>query len=561
MFDGLNKDIDACMRKFDSMVQHVSQVLTVGIAIETLCFSDSVDVNGFQECIDLQSEYGKSTSSEEVSGSSPLGHEEQCCLNSIGVDFAATSSKMKLSSIKGSLRNLFQGQKNESFDDSHVRQSSFIAEIASDFSNLSHQEQGDETKDTLPTANEILKGLICNGRQHGAATVSAYFLSQFSQQDKSILTTLGVDQAETSTTTSLVAGEVSTKLICNDGDQTRQLDLSADYISLQQLDQDRLRTQEEERDNMSKIELPEVESVPKKGVSGNQSHVRHTNFSGDRAKQTIVPSQAKKCSNHSRIYDKRGSVRSNNKRHKEEKYIAWLDYGATVEWKFELTADQKILKSLAGQWKRRCTRAYAKLFGSTPKRIGAFHVEKIVAKKDGDMKPKVNENREYNEDNRLKNDEAEIEVIKPIKNDRSNKKGSKTNDSGTVSSATMASPVLKRYGSQFQVVRNKIVTSPMNSQGQSFSTVTKEVKSKDVIYGSKVQDVEKRKVNSTFSSPISNGQFSPKSGLSINMAQEQRGTVETIRGDNDHKSPDPVPEQAAVLKEGLSRRKKVSVHH
>ncbi|CAI9090718.1 OLC1v1025545C1 [Oldenlandia corymbosa var. corymbosa] len=374
MFDGLNKDMEACMRKFDSMVQHVSQVPMVEIAIESLC-SDSVDVNGFQECVDLQRKYRESISSEEVdeeidcrdrydaepqnhgdnsftdcrimgfqgqgrstilkinvvktsetklssiedglkdvdtslndhghtqhsgpshqiSGSSPLEHEKQCCLNLAGVDFAITS-KMKLSSIE--------------------------ADIASDFSNLSHQEQGQlimfdsyETKDTSPTADEILKGLICNGLQHGAAAVSAYVPSQFSQQDKSRLHHWWLVKAKS--TNSLVG----TDSLC--------IDVESDE---------------------------------------NQ----------------------------------------------EEKCIAWLDYGAAVEWKFELTDDRRILKPLAGQGKRRCTRAYAKHFRSTPKRIRAFHVEKIVIKKDADIKRKVNENKECNENNRLKNDKAELKVDKAM---------------------------------------------------------------------------------------------------------------------------------------------------
>ncbi|CAI9117810.1 OLC1v1019295C1 [Oldenlandia corymbosa var. corymbosa] len=314
-----------------------------------------------------------SNPSHQVLGSSPLDHEKQCCLNSAVVDFAAMS-KMKLSSIE--------------------------ADIASDFSNLSYQEQdrlimfdSNETRVTLTTADEMLKGLICNGRQHGAADVSAFVPSQFRQQDKSRLTTLDVNQAEISTTTSLVAVEV---------------------------------------------------------VGGNKSQVRHTDSRGDRVKQTVVSSQVKRSSNHAWIYYKRGLMRSNNKRrtgksmqhsfyqadkakstnslsgddslfvdvesdeNQEEKYIAWLDYGAAVEWKFELTADRRILKSLVVQEKRRCTRAYAQLFGSTPKRIRAFYVEKIVAKKDDDMKPKVDKNSEGNEDNRFKNDEAEIKVVKPI---------------------------------------------------------------------------------------------------------------------------------------------------
>ncbi|CAI9103030.1 OLC1v1001445C1 [Oldenlandia corymbosa var. corymbosa] len=191
MFDGLNKDMESCMRKFDSMMQHVSQVLTMEIAIEVLCFSDSVDVNGFQDYVDLQSEYGESTSSGEidvvetsetklpsiedglkdvdtslddhghirhsgpshqVSGSSPLEHEEQCRLNSSRIDFTA-ASKIKLSSIEGSSRNVFQDQKDESSDDSRVRD--------------------DETKDTKPITDEMSEGSICNDRQHGAATATA----------------------------------------------------------------------------------------------------------------------------------------------------------------------------------------------------------------------------------------------------------------------------------------------------------------------------------------------------------------------------------------------------
>ncbi|CAI9113613.1 OLC1v1014246C1 [Oldenlandia corymbosa var. corymbosa] len=64
------------------------------------------------------------------------------------------------------------------------------------------------------------------------------------------------------------------------------------------------------------------------------------------------------------------------------------------------------------------------------------------------------------------------------------KKDSKENDSDIVSSATMENPVLKRFGSQLQVPHNKMVTSVMSSQ---------------------VQNVGKRKISSTSSSPISNG--------------------------------------------------------
>ncbi|CAI9094848.1 OLC1v1030654C1 [Oldenlandia corymbosa var. corymbosa] len=256
------------------------------------------DVNGFQESLDLQSEYGESTSSEEqqchstilkvelveatetalssiedglkdmvkdqpdrslidhdqirhscpshqILSSLPLEHQEQCCLNSAGVDFAATS-KMKVSSIEDSSRNVFQDQKNESSDDSCVRQSGCIADITSDFSNINHKEQGrlimldsDETKDTSPTIDGMSKGSICNGRQHGESASSASVSSQFIQQDKNRFMRLGIDQAETNTTTSLMAGDVSTKLICNDDDQTRRLDSSAGSVSLEQSDQDR----------------------------------------------------------------------------------------------------------------------------------------------------------------------------------------------------------------------------------------------------------------------------------------------------------------------------------
>ncbi|CAI9115043.1 OLC1v1015877C1 [Oldenlandia corymbosa var. corymbosa] len=353
MFDGLNKDVETCMRKFDCMVQHVSQV---PIPIKALCLGDSVDVNGFQECVDLQSEYGESTSSEkfssiegglkdvdtslndhsyirhsgpshQVSSFSPLEHKEQCCLNSARVDFAA----MKLSSIEGSSNNVFQ--KNESSDDSSVQQSGFIADIVSDSSYLNHQERGrlimldsDETKDTSPTVDEMSKGSICNGWQHRAATAKASVSSQFSHQDKSRLT-----------------APVSTKLICNDSDPTRQLDSSTDFVSLrlEQLGQSHLETLGEEHANMGKIELPEVESFLKKVVGGNKSRVQHIDSGGDRVKQTVASSQAKGCSNHTCIYDKRGSMGSNYKR-------------------------------------------------------------RIMAKKDDDVKPKVDENREDNEDNRCR---------------------------------------------------------------------------------------------------------------------------------------------------------------
>ncbi|CAI9096238.1 OLC1v1032334C1 [Oldenlandia corymbosa var. corymbosa] len=175
---------------------------------------------------------------------------------------------MKLSSIEVSSRNMFQDQKNESSDDSRVRQSGFVADIASDFSNLSDQEQGwlimlynSRTKDTSPAADGISEGSICNDQQLGA--------------------TVAVDHAKTSTTTSSGAGEVCTDLICNDSDQTRQLDLSADSVSLEQLDQDYLETQEDERANMGKIKLREVEIVPQKVANGNKSQVQHTDSSDD----------------------------------------------------------------------------------------------------------------------------------------------------------------------------------------------------------------------------------------------------------------------------------------
>ncbi|CAI9115425.1 OLC1v1016325C1 [Oldenlandia corymbosa var. corymbosa] len=348
--------------------------------------------------------------SHQVLGSSPLEHEEQCHLNSSGVDFS-TTSKMKLLSIEGSSRNVFQDQKNESSDDNRVRQADFITNIASNVSNLSHQERGrlimidsDETKNTSLAADEMSKGSICNGLQHGAAAASAFVSSQFSQQDKSILMTLGVDQAETSTTTSIVAGEVSMKLICNDGDQTRQLDSSVDSVSLEQLGQDCLKTQELtqcKKDNWLKNDEAEIEVI--KPIEERQ-----------------VESQLKD----------------------EDRHLP------------EVRCDQPITFPLI------------------------FHGQ--------------------------------------------DKKGSKKNDSGTVSRATVANPVIKQFGSHLQVPHNKMVTSPNNSQGQSLSTVTKEVKSKGSISGDKVQDAEKRKVSNASSSPISNGRFNPKSALSVNMTQKEK---------------------------------------
>ncbi|CAI9103380.1 OLC1v1001846C1 [Oldenlandia corymbosa var. corymbosa] len=475
--------------------------------------------------------------SHQVSSSSPLEHEEQCFLNSAGVEFAATS-EMKLSSIEGSSGNVFK--KSECSDDSCVRQSGFISNIASDSPNPSHQEQGqlimldsDDTKDTSPTTNEMSKGTISNGWPYGAAAASAFISSQFSLQNKSILMTLSVDQAKASTTTSLVTGEVSAELISNNSDQARQLDLLADSVSLEQLDQNHLKTHQDKQVNMGKIKLPEEKSVPKKGFHGNKSQVRHTDSGGNRVKQMVVPSQAKGCSNHAWIYDKRGSVRLNNKRHK-------------------------------------------------------------VAKKDVDMKPKVNEDKECNEDNRLKNDEAELKVVKPmeeqqiqsqLKDDNNqlalsginlastinkekickqtsntvsgsaisfpvfiqfdsqsegrceqpinfslivqgrdslavtDKEGAKEIGSNIVSSVTATNPVLKKFNNQFEVRRERVTTSSLN-QGRHFSTVTKEVKNKGVVPGVKVQDDEKQKVNSAFSSPTLDARFSPKSGLSVNMAQE-----------------------------------------
>ncbi|CAI9106009.1 OLC1v1005057C1 [Oldenlandia corymbosa var. corymbosa] len=434
--------------------------------------------------------------------------------------YLTVMSKMMLSSIEGSLRIVFQDYKNESSDVSRVRQSEFIADITSDFSNLSHQEQGqlimpdnNETRDTSLTAGEMPKGLSA----------------------------LGVDQVETSMTTSLVAGEVSTKLICNDGDHIRKPDSSVDYVSLKQLDQDRLNIQEEERADMGTIKLPGVESISKKVVSGNEEQNRQTDSSGDRAEQTVISSQTKRSSNHAWIYDKRGSVRSNNKRRKgksmqhsfchsdrakstnslygadsfcvdaesdenqEEKYIVWLDYGATVEWNFELTADQRIQKSLAGQGKRHCTRAYAKLFGSTPKRIRAFHVEMIVAKKDVDMKLEVNENRECNEVNWLKNVEVEIEVVKLIEERQveSHLKDnnchlihaalSETNlastinkemsckliNSDAVGGSVISNPVFIQFGNQSEVRCDQPITFPLIVQGRDLLAVSDKEGSKE----------------------------------------------------------------------------------
>ncbi|CAI9099697.1 OLC1v1036557C1 [Oldenlandia corymbosa var. corymbosa] len=552
-----------------------SQFHTSMVNIEEMFNGSNKDmeayVNDFQECVDLQNEYGESTSSEEVdkeivcrdrhdtepqdhdglkdvdtilndhghsrhsspvhqvSSSSPLEHEEQCCLNSAGVDFATTN-----------------------------------------FSKLSHQEQGrlimldsDETKDTSPTANETSMGLISIGRQHRVATDSASISSQFSWQDKSVLGTLSIDQAETSTTTSLAAGEASKGLICKDGNRTRQLDSvqisGSVFLQFKQLNQGCLKTQGKERANMGKTKLRKVESVLKKVVGCNEEQNRQTDSSGHRVGRT---------STNSLFGADSLCIDAESDENQEEKYIAWVDYGATVEWRFKLTANQRILKSLAGQEKRRCTRAYAKLFGSTPKRIKAFYVEKIVAKKDDDMKLKVDENKEGNEDDRLMNDKAEIEVVKLIEkwqvelqlegdnnhpshallretgvaltiNEEesckqidsdvvsvSDKEGAKENGSGTVSSAVVANPVLKQFGSQPQVPHSKMVTSPMNSQGQLLS---KEVRSKDTLPGFEVQDVEKQKVNSTSSSPISNGRLSPKSDLSVNIAQEQKNRRSYLR--------------------------------
>ncbi|CAI9089564.1 OLC1v1024155C1 [Oldenlandia corymbosa var. corymbosa] len=526
---------------------------------------------------------------------------------------------MKLSSIEGSSRNVFQDQKNEFSDDSHVRQSSFIADIALDSSKPSNQEHGrlimlhsDENRDTSPTVHEM--STICNSWQNGAAAASTSISSQFNQQNKGVLTTLSVDQAQTSTTTSLVASEVSAKFIGNDSDQNRQLDSSADSVSLEQLDQDRLKTQEEERANMGNTKLPEVKSVSEKVVGCNEEQNWQTDSSSCQLQRTIASSQAKRCSNTAWIYDKRGSTSSNNKSRKdkstlhsfchadrakscvdaesdenqEERYIAWLDYSAAVEWKFELTADQRFLKSLVSQEERRCTRAYAKIFGSTPKRIRAFYVEKIVAKKDDDMKPKVDANSDGNKDNHLKEDDmlekgqAQLKFVKPIeeqqiqsqlKDDQlvhatlsetnlastinkeksckqtgSNtvsgsaiscpvfiqfgsqpevrcdqpitfllilqgqdllvvtvKEGAKENGSDIVSSATTTNPVLKKFNYQFEVRHERVTTSSLNFQCRHLSIVTKEVKNKGAVPDVKVQDVEKQKVSSAFSSPTSNG--------------------------------------------------------
>ncbi|CAI9102985.1 OLC1v1001391C1 [Oldenlandia corymbosa var. corymbosa] len=483
-----------------------------------------------------------SSPSHQVLGSSPLEHEEQCCLNSSGIDVIA-ASKMKLSSIEGNSRNVFQNQKNESSDNS--RQSGFVADIASDFSNLSQQEQGrlimldsEETKDTSSITDEMSEGSICNDRQHGAATATASVPSQFSKQDKSRLTAFGVDQAKISTTTSLAVGEVPTELICIDSDQTPHLDSSADSISLEQLDQERLKTQDEERANVYKIKLLEVESVPKKGgIGGNKSQVRHTDSSGDRAEQTVASSLVKRRSNNAWIYDKRESMRSSSKRHKdksmknsfchadratstnslsgadslcvdaesdgnqEEKCIAWLDYGAAVKWKFELIADPKILKSLGGQGKRRCTRAYAKLFGSTPKRIRAFHVEKIVVKKDVGMKPKVDANSEGNKDDHSKKDDklekgqAELKFVKlveekqiqsQLKDDQlvhaalnetnvestvNKEESCKLIGYDTVCSSAISNPVFIQFGSQPEVRCDQPITFLLIVQGRDLLAV------------------------------------------------------------------------------------------
>ncbi|CAI9102531.1 OLC1v1000814C1 [Oldenlandia corymbosa var. corymbosa] len=482
-----------------------------------------------------------------------MGHQGQGRSTMLKIDVVETS-ETKLSSIEDGLKDV-DSSVNDHDHIQHSRPSKQVLifspleheEQSSDSSNLSHQEKerltmidSEETKDTLPAANDMSKGSISNGRPYGAAVASASVSSH---------------------------------------NQAWQLDLLANSVSLDQLDQDRLKTQQDERVSMGEIKLPEEESVPKKGFGGNKSQVRHTDSGGDRVNQTVVSSQAKRCSNHAWIYDKRGSVWSSNKRHKgksmqhsfchadranstnslsgtgslcvdvesdesqEEKYIAWLDYSVVVEWKFELTADQRILKSLAGQGRRRCTRAYAKLFGSIPKKLesqlkGEDRHLVYTALSETNVKLATNKEesrKQIGSDTgcgptisnpifiRFSN-QSEVRcnqtITFPLIFNDQDKKGSKKNDSGTVSSATIVNPVLKQFGSQLQVSHNKMVTSLNNSQGQSLSTVTKEVKNKGAISSVKVQDTEKQKVNSAYSSPTPDGRFSPKSGININMSQE-----------------------------------------
>ncbi|CAI9112903.1 OLC1v1013409C1 [Oldenlandia corymbosa var. corymbosa] len=422
-------DMWACMRKLDNMVQPVSQVQKVEIAIESLCLGDSVDVNGFQERIDYLTNmaslqfYGSgylgyqqqcrstilkidvvetneivlssikdgskdvvkdqpnmnhndhshirhSGPSNQVSSSSQFERQEQCHFKSTGVDLAATN-EMELSLVKSSSRHMAQDQNSgSSDDDSHVH-SGFIANVASDFSNLSHQEQGrltmiesDETRDTLPTADKISKESICNYRQHGVVAESVFTSSQLSQQDQ--LTVLGIDQAETSSTTLLGAATKG-----------------------------HLKTQGKERADIGKIKLPEAESAPKK-------------------------------------------------------------------------------------------------------RIRAFYVEKIVTKKDDDMKSKVDENREDNEDKRLMNDEAEIEVVSLIEKRQvelqllgdnnhpshallretsvaltiDEEESCKQTDSDAVSGFVISNPVFIQFSSQSEVRCNQPITFPLIVKGQDLLAVS-----------------------------------------------------------------------------------------
>ncbi|CAI9089831.1 OLC1v1024475C1 [Oldenlandia corymbosa var. corymbosa] len=173
------------------------------------------------------------------------------------------------------------------------------------------------------------------------------------------------------------------------------------------------------------------------------------------------------------------------------------------------------------------------------------------------MKLEVNENRECNDDNRLKKYEAEIVVIKPIeerqvesqlkdedrhlvytslsetnvKSSTNKKESRKQIISDTVCGLAISNPIFIRFGSQPEFLNDLAasfrfrITSLVfsnNSQGQSLSTITKEVKNEGVVSGVKVQDTEKQKVNNASSSPTPDGRFSLKLSLTINMAQEQK---------------------------------------
>ncbi|CAI9112777.1 OLC1v1013269C1 [Oldenlandia corymbosa var. corymbosa] len=210
--------------------------------------------------------------------------------------------------------------------------------------------------------------------------------------------------------------------------------------------------------------------------------------------------------------------------------------------------------------------------GLHQKRIRAFYVEKIVAKKDDDVKSKVDVNSDRNKDNHLKKDDklekgqAELKFVKPIEEQQiqsqlkseqmvhatlseinlastiSKEKSCKQAGSNTISGSAISCPVFIQFCSQPEVRCDQPITFPLIVQGQDLlavidkegakengsdivsrhlSTVTREVKNK-VVPGIKLQDDEKQNVNSASSSPTSDGRFSPKSGLSVNMAQEQK---------------------------------------